>query len=240
MSVTIGLKVLAANDVTVAVDPSRYEYTGSAIIPAAENVTVTYKDGDTTFTVPSGEYTFSCTDNINHGSATLTVTDKDGGNYTVNGSGTFEITKPLLDYAIVTLDETEYTYDGTAKTPAVTVTKDNAPVAANEYTVSYSNTNGVEGDHTSAGTVTVTVTATAEGNYDGSKSATFVIHPKPITGAAIDLGGDLTYSGTEQAVTVTSVTVDSLNVTYTITSGEKGTDAGDYTLKLTGTGNFTG
>jgi len=237
----INPKVLNASDVTVTVNPSRYEYTGFAIIPAAENVTVTYTDdAGKTVTVPSGEYTFSCTNNTQHGTATLAVTDKDGGNYTVSGTAAFQITKPLLDNATVTLGEVNYTYDGTAKEPTVTVERNGAAVAAGEYNVSYSNTNGGEGDHTSAGTVTLTVTATADGNYDGSKSVTFTIDPKSIAGAEILLGANPTYDGGEKTMTVTSATVDGLGVTYAVTSGQTGTNAGDYTLQITGSGNFMG
>ena len=49
----------------------------------------------------------------------------------------------------------------------------------------------------------------------------------------------LTYTGQEQTQQITGITVDGLTVTCTVT-GNTGTDAGDYTLTVTGTGNFTG
>lgn len=88
---------------------------------------------------------------------------------------TFEITKPDLATATVTLDQSSFTYDGTAREPGITVVKDGVTVDSSEYDVTYSNTNGGDGNHTNAGTVTVTVTAKADGNYSGSQSATFEI-----------------------------------------------------------------
>ncbi|MCD8147073.1 MAG: 5'-nucleotidase C-terminal domain-containing protein [Clostridiales bacterium] len=68
----------------------------------------------------------------------------------------------------VTLSETTYTYDGTAKTPAVTVTDadGNTLTEGTDYTVAYS-------DNTAVGAATVTVTGI--GNYTGTATATFTI-----------------------------------------------------------------
>ena len=52
---------------------------------------VTVKDDDNT--IPESEYTVSYKDNTNAGTATVTVTDKEGGNYTVTGETTFAIAK---------------------------------------------------------------------------------------------------------------------------------------------------
>ena len=53
-----------------------YKYTGKAIIP-----TVTVKDG--TKVIPATEYNVKVTDNTNAGTAKVTVTNKDGGNYVI-------------------------------------------------------------------------------------------------------------------------------------------------------------
>ncbi len=53
--------------------------------------TVVIKDGDEV--IPASEYTVVYTDNINAGTATVTVTDKEGGNYIVNGMERFNISK---------------------------------------------------------------------------------------------------------------------------------------------------
>ena len=82
-TVTIGPKTVA--DPTIALTGNR-TYTGAEIEPA-----VTVKDGDTE--IPASEYTVTYSGNTNAGTATVTITDKDGGNYTVSGSTTFEIQK---------------------------------------------------------------------------------------------------------------------------------------------------
>ena len=65
------------------------------------------------------------------------------------------------------------------------------------------------------------------------------IAPKDITDATITLGDSLTYNGQEQRQSIASVMVDDLEVTYDVTDNT-GTNAGNYTMALTGTGNFTG
>ena len=62
-----------------------------------------------------------------------------------------------------------------------------------------------------------------------------------ITNAQITLeNAEFTYSGFEQTVSITSVKLNNLDVTYQIQEGGSGTDADSYVLKLSGTGNYTG
>lgn len=82
-TVTIDPKTVTAPTIALTGDRT---YTGAEIRP-----TVTIKDGDTE--IPASEYTVTYSGNINAGTATVTITDKDGGNYTVSGSTTFEIQK---------------------------------------------------------------------------------------------------------------------------------------------------
>ena len=77
--------------------------------------------------------------------------------------------KSDISKATVTLSESSYTYDGTAKTPSVTVKVNGKTLILNtDYTVSYSN-------NTDAGTATVKGTGTSTGDYLGVKTATFTI-----------------------------------------------------------------
>lgn len=71
---------------TIELDPSSYTYDGNEKKPA-----VVVKDGSTV--IPAGEYTASYSNNKNAGTATVTITDKANGNYTVSGSKTFTINK---------------------------------------------------------------------------------------------------------------------------------------------------
>lgn len=61
-----------------------YTYTGKPVIPE-----FTLKDGD--MVIPANEYTVTCSDNINVGTATLKIEDNEGGNYNVNAQTTYEI-----------------------------------------------------------------------------------------------------------------------------------------------------
>ena len=73
----------------------------------------------------------------------------------------------------ITLGTTEYTYDGNAKTPTVTVKDGEATLVENtDYTLAYTG-------NTNAGTATVT--ATGKGNYSGTQTATFTIKPATLT-----------------------------------------------------------
>ena len=69
------------------------------------------------------------------------------------------------------------------------------------------------------------------------------VTPKSISGASIELGASLTYTGEELTQTVSRVTVGETVLTadsdYTVT-GNTGTNAGNYTLTITGKGNYNG
>ena len=83
---TIAPVAVTTPDITLA--PASYVYSGEECTPD-----VTVKIGDTV--IPASEYTVSYSDNINAGDdkAVVTITDNDGGNYTVSGSKTFDIAK---------------------------------------------------------------------------------------------------------------------------------------------------
>ena len=75
--------------ITIVLDPTEYTYDKTEKKP-----TVTVKDGETT--VAASEYKIAYKDNINAGTATVTITDSEGGNYTVSGTKTFTIKKAAL------------------------------------------------------------------------------------------------------------------------------------------------
>ena len=90
-------------------------------------------------------------------------------------------------------------------------------------------------------------TLSAGDNYTISfQSADFTIHPKDISKANISLSAHtLNYTGTEQSVSVNAVTLDGTALTeadYSVNtdSATQGTDAGTYTITITGKGNYTG
>ena len=229
LEVTIAAKTVSTPTITLS--QTSFVYDGTAKQP-----TVTMKDGDTE--IPATEYTVSYTNNTDVAASTdnkaptVTITDKEGGNYTVSGSTTFSITAKETT-PTVTLATTSYVYDGTAKEPAVTVTipgegenADPVTLTSNDYTVAYS-------DNTNAGTNTAKATVTLKGNYSGSGSATFTIGQATIDAVTLS-ATQLIYSGSDQTVTVTKVMAGTLEVAsdfYTV-SGNTGKEPGTYTVTV--------
>lgn len=126
------------------------------------------------------------------------------------------------------------TYTGSNIEPTVIVYDGQTVIPASEYTVSYS-------DNRNAGTATVTLTDKAGGNYTVTGTTTFEILPKSISDAVITINGALTYNRTEQTQNVTVTLAGFDAVTFDV-SGNKQTNvntSGDYTLTVTGNGNFT-
>jgi len=200
-------------------------YNGSAQTP-----TVTVKDGSTTLTSGT-HYTVSYSNNINAGTATVTVTGM--GNYTGTKTANFTINaKSASNLTISSI--AARTYTGSAITPIVTVKNGNVTLTSGtDYTVSYSN-------NINAGTATVTITG--KGNYTGTQSANFTINPKNASNLTISDIAAVTYNGSAQTPTVTvkdgSTTLTS-GTHYTV-SYSNNTNAGTATVTVTGKGNYTG
>lgn len=97
---------------------------------------------------------------------------------------------------------------------------------------------------TNAGDYIVKATVVETDNYEGATAtANFFIAPKNIKGAKVVLGPSLTANDQEQEQTIESVTLaDGTVLTaddFTVV-GNKVTAAGNYTLTITGAGNYTG
>lgn len=160
--------------------------------------------------------------------------------YKVEGDGNHSDSTPAnLDVTIAQAQASsveirltnELTYNGTMQTQNVEIWLGEHNVTE-QFTISGN-------QQTAAGDYILSISAAANGNFDGFESTWWKIAPKNISGATINLGEALTYKGREQTQTVTSVTVDGLDVTYTVSDNVQ-TNAGTYTLTVTGTGNFTG
>ncbi len=165
-----------------------------------------------------------------------------GVNYTALASDFIPFTIEKADYDMtgISLRDDDFTYDGEAHSLVIAGT---LPTGLDgiQVTVGYSGS----ATNVSDGEVTVTATfETASANYNTPLpiSAKVKIIPKDIEGAEITLGSDLTFNGSEQTKEITSVVIDGLDVTYTV-SGNKATNVktdGNYILTVTGTGNFEG
>ena len=135
----------------------------------------TVKYGDNTLTAGT-DYTVAYSDNTNAGTATVTITAKEGHEkYTGSTTATFTISPKSIDAATVTLRQgssnvntNTYTYDGNAKEPTAIVRDGSKTLTAGtDYTISYTN-------NTDAGTATATIVG--QGNYTGGPSKDFTIN----------------------------------------------------------------
>lgn len=154
---------------------------------------------------------------------TYTVTIEGMGNYT----GTYTAEWKINQAEITSVEVTgEYVYNGEEQTAVIVVKAGDLVLAESDYTVA-------NNKQTDADTYAVTVTGNV--NYAGTATAEWTIAKKTITESDVKLNGSLTYNGTEQTQEVT--------VTDGITTeviGNTGTNAGDYTLTVKGTGNYDG
>ena len=132
------------------------------------------------------------------------------------------IVKVVLNPTI-TIAENEFTYNGSAKEPAVNIVKDgDTTIPASEYTVTYSNNINASSE------AVVTIKDNPGGNYIISGSANFTINPKVATITAHN--ASKTYDGTaltENGFTASELeTGDTHTFTVTITEGSTITNAG--------------
>ena len=149
---------------TVTLEKEVYDYDGKEKSPV-----VTVKKGEEELRRGT-DFTVDYENNINPGTAKAIVTGR--GEYT----GTVEKTFTIKGIDIsgqgfaVTLSESEYTYDGKAKEPAVTVTKGTEKLRGTDFTVKYEN-------NVNPGTAKAIVTGA--GIYTGTVTKEFTIEPAP-------------------------------------------------------------
>ena len=137
---------------------------------------------------------------------------------------------------------TGWTYGATANIPSVSGNTGNGDVTYS-YAVKGTTVFGADVP-TDAGDYTVKAVVAAAGHYlGGEATANFTIAKAQLTIATL-AETELTYSGAEQTVSVSSVKAGDLDVAATdySVSGNKGTNVGSYTAKVTAKAesNFTG
>ena len=209
-SVTVTIKAKTVSDPTIIVNGGPFVYTGSEIKPE-----VTVKDGDTV--IPAEQYTVSYKDNTNVGTATVTVTSKNGGNYVFAGSETFTITKAGADFTAPTAKE--LTYSGSAQE---LVTAGTAIGGTMKYRL------GDSGDFSTdiptannAGTYTVYYMVAGDSNHNDTtpQSVTVTIKAKTVSNPTITVNdGPFVYTGSE------------IKPTVTVKDGETEIPASQYTV----------
>lgn len=200
-------------------------YTGYAICPSV-NVyinSVVLREGV--------DYTLSYYNNVNIGTATVTITGI--GSYSGTRTTTFRITGPNLYSATISAIPDQL-YTGAYLQPAFTVTVNNITlIKGTDYNVSYSNNRNV-------GPATVTVTG--RGNYSGTKTATFRILGKDVGNATVNSISTQRYTGNEirpgVTVKIGSVTLQQ-NVDYTL-SYRDNIRPGTASITISGIGTCSG
>ena len=141
----------------------------------------------------------------------------------------------------VKIKDVEYT--GRDAEPEITV-EVNRHIGGNKIFTKDEYTAVITGDKVNVGEKNIEIRPISAPNimYRGEVRTTFRVTPKDITNAtvAVDLY-DRDYRGTEQTVEVKAVTLGGITLNastdYTVT-GNKATNAGEYTLKIEGAGNY--
>ena len=165
-----------------------------------------------------------------------TATVKGKGNYKGSVTAQYSIVPANANLFEVILSQEVYTYDGTAKTPEVTVKDGSATlVEGTDYTLDITN-------NENAGTAVVT--ATGKGNYTGTQTKTYTINPAALTAVTLaqtEFNYNL-FEPVAQTANVAEVKAGNLIVPaaqYEV-EGNTQTEPGEYTVTVTGKTNFTG
>ena len=158
----------------VSIEKTEYEYTGEAIRP---NVTVRVEE---TLLTLDKEYSLEYADNTEVGEGKVIVTGIATGGYTGTVEVPFSIVEKedeqesvALEESHVKLDKAEFTFDGKAIEPAVTVTVgDKVLVKDTDYTLTFENND-------KAGEAFAVVTAKEGSGYTGTVRVKFTIKEAP-------------------------------------------------------------
>ncbi len=204
---TIVAKDIASADITVG-DISNKTYTGSAITVLNSEIVVNQNNLLNPL-INNTDYTVSYSNNVDAGTATITITGK--GNYTGTITKNFTIDPKSIASATVS-EIADMKYEGSPLTPKPTVTDGTTTLVKDtDYTLSYTG-------NTSSGNATVTITGI--NNYGNTKDVTFRVYLYEISDA--DIAAILNQAFTGSAVTpALTITHNSnpltVNTDYTVT-----------------------
>ena len=240
VEVTISAKKVS--NPKVEITPSSFTYDGTEKKPD-----VTVYDGTTE--IDKSEYTVGYSNNTNVGTATVTITDVDGGNYTVSGTGSFAILSEGSTYTPPTA-KTGLVYNGTEQEllTAGSTTTGTMQYSSDGKTYSTDIPKGIN-----AKTYTVYYKVVGDGNHKDSSpvSLTVTISEKTVSNPVITVSpSSYYYDGTakkpsvtvkdgETVISATEYTVsytDNKNIgTATVIISDN--DSGNY--RVSGTANFS-
>lgn len=219
---TISPKTVSAP--TISLSSSSLVYDGSAKEPS-----VTVKDGQNV--IPASEYTVEYSNNVNVGTGMVIVMDKNGGNYIVNGSTTFQIISADAGITPPT-PKTDLVYTGKAQ---VLINEGSAKGGTMEYSLDRNTytTEAPTGTDAKEYKVYYRVKGDANHGDETATSLSVTISPKELSQAEIILQpANYVYDGTEKQPAVT------------VMDGELKVPASEYTVKYSdnqkvGTGTVT-
>lgn len=202
-------------------------YTGQPICPELK-VTIGEKELKANF-----DYTATYANNVERGTATVTISPVAGSMFTGSNTATFEIGRELSEATTeIKLVSDSFVYTGNAIMPKPAVIYAGTKLVEGvDYTLSYSNNINV-------GTATITITAA--GTFEGAVAKTFTIARRSITRCAFENVYDLLYNGN---ATTQNVVVKDGNRTlvenkdYTVTYANN-VGPGAASVILTGIGNY--
>lgn len=209
---------------TIKLSFTKTTYNGNNKRPTA---TVTDEKGNTM--VRNQDYKVEYLDNLNAGTATVTVTGL--GKYSGTKTTNFTIAQQNLAGAVVTAADT--VFSGSATDTSVSVQDKNGKTMTegSDYTLNFT-------DNESTGIAEVEVTGI--GNYTGKVSGTYSITPKDIAEAEVSVKpeADLVYMGSavEPKIVVKGLEPE---IDYTVTY-ENNVEVGKAKAVVSGCGNYTG
>ena len=261
--VEVNFNITNTGTFKVIVDNSEHTYNGSAHTPTVVVYAVD-KDGVMTPLKENTDYTVTYADNINAGTASVTV--KGMGAYTESGKNWKDITvhftiqpaEQSVTFEGVTDDKVKKTYGDPAFTQAATVTLNPDVSGQTHGTVTYTSSDPAVAtvDSTGkvtivgAGTATITASAAATQNYKGAEASyTLTVKPKDINSEDVTASKipDQPYSGipvtpdfslTDSDPDISKHNLE-VNVDYTFSySNNDGEGTGK--IIITGKGNYTG
>ena len=224
---TFQIKASDFSKCDIQLSASSFTYDGTEKKPK-----ITVKSGRKLL-VSGTDYTVSYKNNINAGTASVTITGK--GKYSGTITKSFSIKPAGFTKASVTLSASSFAWNGAEKKPGVTVKIGNRQLTAGrDYTVSYKN-------NVSVGTASVTITA--KGNYTGFISKNFSITAADFTKTSVSLSvSSFTYDGAEKKPKITVKNGKkqlTANTDYTV-SYKNNINAGTASVTITGKGSYSG
>ena len=224
---TFQIKASDFSKCDIQLSASSFTYDGTEKKPK-----ITVKSGRKLL-VSGTDYTVSCRNNINVGTASVTITGK--GSYSGSQTKNFTITPADLTKTKISLSASSFIYDGAEKKPAITIKAGKKQLTLNkDYTISYKN-------NTNVGTASVTVTG--KGNYTGTISKSFTIAATNLSTADVKLSAaSFTYNGKAitPSVTVTCNGKVLTNGTDYSVAYTNNINAGTARVTITGTGAYSG